>query len=96
MKQFKYGNSSPPNISSSVYIDSDNNSSNYNYPYPAPNSNTKPPIFQRNWFIILMLLFISPAGIFLMWYFKEWKTITKVIISIFFIFYFTIYCGVLS
>lgn len=60
------------------------------------NENEKPPVFQRNWFMIIMLIFITPVGIFLMWYYKEWKPIIKIIISIFFIFYFMIYCGMFA
>lgn len=59
-------------------------------------SNEKPPFFQRTWFIILMLIFVSPVGIFLMWFYKEWNTIIKIIVSIFFIFYFMINCSVLG
>jgi hypothetical protein len=64
--------------------------------YPANKATAKPPVYQRNWFITLMLLFASPIGIFLMWYFKEWKTWIKIVISLFFIYYFMIYCGVVS
>ena len=53
-----------------------------------------PKFYEKTWFIILMLIFISPVGIFLMWYFKEWNIEAKIIISIVFIIYFTIYCGV--
>lgn len=53
------------------------------------------PFFQRTWFIILMLIFISPVGIFLMWRYKEWNTAVKVIISVFFILYFSFYCALI-
>lgn len=77
------------------YID---NNQYYDVNNPSPDFKNKPklPFYQRNWFIILMMIFVSPVGIFLMWYFKEWKTIIKVIISVFLIFYFMIYCGMLS
>lgn len=65
-------------------------------PHSSSENKSKPPILQRNWFLILMLLFASPIGIFLMWYFKEWKLSTKIIISVCFIFYFMVYCGVMS
>ena len=67
----------------------------YNYQSTIPENKYKPPIFKRNWFLILMMIFVSPVGIFLMWYYKEWKTVIKIAISIILIFYFTIYCGIL-
>lgn len=74
-------------------VPQENNSQGY---HNDNGSNEKPPFFQRTWFIILMLIFVSPVGIFLMWFYKEWNTIIKIIVSIFFIFYFMIYCGVLG
>lgn len=59
----------------------------------APPNKKKLPVFQRTLFIIVMLLYITPVGLFLMWYFKEWKTAVKLVISIFFIFYFMMFCG---
>lgn len=78
------------------YVDNSNQYYNSDNQSPDFKNKQKPPIYQRNWFIILMMIFVSPIGIFLMWYFKEWKTITKIIISVFLIFYFMIYCGMLS
>lgn len=51
--------------------------------------------YRKTWFIILMLFFVSPLGLFLMWYYKEWKAPVKALISIFFIFYFMIYCALI-
>lgn len=52
----------------------------------------KLPLSMRTWFQFLMLFFISPVGIFLVWYHKEWKAPIKVIISIIFVLYFTFLC----
>lgn len=49
--------------------------------------------YQKTWFMILMLIFVSPIGLFLMWYYKEWRVPVKVLISVFFVFYFMIYCA---
>lgn len=62
---------------------------------PVASENVKP-FFQRTWFIIVMLLYFSPVGIFLMWYFKEWNPIIKVMVSLFFTVYFTAFCGAIS
>lgn len=78
-----YYQQSTMNYSTQGYYNGDDNNNNIE----------KPPFFQRTWFIILMLIFVSPVGIFLMWYFKEWNKGIKIVISLFFIFYFTIYCG---
>lgn len=64
--------------------------------FSKPEGKSKLPVYRRNWFILLMLFFATPVGIFLMWYCKEWKTFIKVIISIFFIFYFMMYCEVVA
>lgn len=50
-------------------------------------------ILCRTWFQIFMLFIFSPLGIFCLWYYKEWKTPIKVIVSIFFILYFTFMCA---
>ncbi|MGV3155481.1 hypothetical protein [Staphylococcus simulans] len=49
--------------------------------------------YQKSWFVILMLIFLFPVGLFLMWYFKKWNnpirwilTVIIVFISIFSIF----------
>lgn len=60
-----------------------------------PPEKEKKPFFQRTWFIILMLFFISPVGIFLMWRYKEWNTAVKIMISVFFILYFSFYCALI-
>lgn len=100
----KTGSYNYPNYQQSSVNNNDSyyyqqNASNYNtqsYYNENDNSNDpkKIPFYQKTWFIILMLLFVSPVGIFLMWYFKDWHKIIKIILSLFFIFYFVIYCGV--
>lgn len=57
------------------------------------NNPNRPTFFKKTWFIVIMLFFISPIGIFLMWIYKEWNVIIKILISLFFIFYFSVYCG---
>lgn len=37
--------------------------------------------YQKNWFVILMLLFVFPVGLFLMWYFKKWNKPTRWILT---------------
>ena len=57
------------------------------------NNPNRPTFFKKTWFIVIMLFFISPIGIFLMWIYKEWTVIIKILISLLFIFYFSVYCG---
>ncbi|PTJ41295.1 hypothetical protein BU021_02210 [Staphylococcus simulans] len=39
--------------------------------------------YQSTWFTILMLLFIFPVGLFLMWKFKKnWKLWVKILITV--------------
>lgn len=38
--------------------------------------------YKRNWFIVLMLIFIMPVGIFLMWYYKKYSTPIRVTFTI--------------
>ncbi|MBU5305179.1 hypothetical protein [Eubacterium callanderi] len=42
----------------------------------------KEPWYKRNWFVILMLIFLPPIGIILMWVFKKWSTATRTVLSI--------------
>lgn len=79
---------------------SNNNYKNFNtYEVSEMNGEKQLPAKQKNnilcrtWFQIFMLLTFSPLGIFCVWYYKEWKTPIKVIISIFFILYFTFMCA---
>lgn len=47
--------------------------------------------YQKNWFIILMLLFIPPVGLVLMWVNKNFNKVIRIILSIIFGFYTLIY-----
>ena len=42
---------------------------------------TPRPWYLQDWFIILMLVFVVPVGIFLMWYSSGWKRDTKIIVT---------------
>lgn len=42
----------------------------------------KEKIYKRTWFIILMLIFVCPVGIFLMWKYKDWSKTVKIIVAI--------------
>lgn len=37
--------------------------------------------YQKNWFIILMLIIFFPVGLLLMWKFASWNKMTKWIIT---------------
>ncbi|WP_268222150.1 hypothetical protein [Staphylococcus ureilyticus] len=37
--------------------------------------------YKTNWFVILMLIFIFPLGLFLMWYFKKWNKTTRWVVT---------------
>lgn len=42
---------------------------------------TEKKFYQKNWFIILLLILFWPVGLFLMWKYAEWKKPVKIIIS---------------
>ena len=41
-------------------------------------------IYEKNWFIILMLVVFFPVGLFLMWKYSKWHKTVKIIISVLF------------
>ena len=41
-------------------------------------------IYEKNWFIILMLVVFFPVGLFLMWTNAKWHKTVKIIISVLF------------
>lgn len=84
------------NNSNVNYTVAPENNQKFSTPPPIISVKQNTPIYNRNWFILLMLFFATPVGIFLIWYCREWKTVLKVIISIFFIFYFMIYCEIIA
>lgn len=38
--------------------------------------------FAKNWFVILMIIFVFPIGLFLMWKCSTWKTRIKILITV--------------
>lgn len=38
--------------------------------------------YKSNWFVILSLIFFFPLGLFLMWYFKKWSLMARIIVTI--------------
>lgn len=40
--------------------------------------------YQKTWFIVLMLIFVFPVGIFLLWKYKKFNSIGRIIISVLF------------
>lgn len=55
-----------------------------NNSYIPNNNNNKPPFYKQKWFMWLMLLFIPPVGIVLMWLYSGYKKVPKVVLSLFF------------
>lgn len=65
------------------------NQGNYNYGYspggnpPPDNRPPKEKWYKRTWAIILLLLFVWPVGLYLMWKYKQdWSKAVKIIVSI--------------
>lgn len=44
-------------------------------------------MYEKSWFVILMLVLFFPVGLYLMWKYTEWKKFIKVIISTIFALY---------
>ena len=40
--------------------------------------------YEKDWFIVLMLIVFFPVGLFLMWKYSKWHKTAKIIISVFF------------
>ena len=56
----------------------------------------KTPLWQKNWFIMLMFFVVPPVGIVLMWYGKkEWNKVIKVVLSVIFGLYFFLWSLIL-
>lgn len=47
------------------------------------NQKTKQKWYKKTWFIVLMLVFVAPLGIFLMWKYAKWNKIVKVVVTLF-------------
>lgn len=45
---------------------------------------TEKKFYQRDWFIVLMLIVFFPVGIFLMWKYTSWKKVAKIIVTVIF------------
>lgn len=52
--------------------------------------NGKEPFYTKSWFMWVMLIFIAPVGIFLMWKYRNFNKILKVVLSVFFGFVFLV------
>ena len=37
-----------------------------------------PPVYKRTWFIVVMLIYVFPVGLFLMWKYTNWKQWVKI------------------
>lgn len=44
--------------------------------------NEKQKFYKKTWFVILMLIFVFPLGLFLMWKFTSWKKPVKIVVTI--------------
>ena len=42
----------------------------------------KKKLYEKTWFIIVMLLFVFPVGLFLMWKYSSWNKVAKIIVTI--------------
>lgn len=49
-----------------------------------PQAQEKEPFYKNNTFIILMLFFVSPVGIVLMWFFQKFNLKTRIVLTLFF------------
>lgn len=44
----------------------------------------KEKFYQKTWFVILMIIFVFPVGLILMWYYKKFNNIARIIITVLF------------
>lgn len=89
-----YSNPSPQN--NILHMD-------YSYQYNPSNvavnltkdhpSHNRKSIVKQVWFIIVMMIFVAPVGIYLMWNYTAWKRTTKIILSVVLILYYTSFCS---
>ena len=40
-----------------------------------------PPVYKRTWFIVVMLIYVFPVGLFLMWKYTNWKQWVKIAVT---------------
>ncbi|MBE5984662.1 MAG: hypothetical protein E7248_15360 [Paenibacillaceae bacterium] len=52
----------------------------------ATNQPKKVPFYQSGWFTILLLIFFFPVGLYLMWRYKKFNMVARVIVSALFVF----------
>ena len=38
--------------------------------------------YEKDWFVILMLILCFPVGLFLMWKYSRWPSVAKIIVTI--------------
>ena len=53
----------------------------------VPGRRSADPFYARGWFILLMLVLIPPLGIFLMYYFKRFSLIPRILLTVIAVFY---------
>lgn len=53
----------------------------------VPGRRSVDPFYARGWFILLMLVLIPPLGIFLMYYFKKFSLIPRILLTVLAVFY---------
>ncbi|MEG1107167.1 MAG: Ltp family lipoprotein [Eubacterium sp.] len=47
----------------------------------------KVPFYRKSWFVILLIIFIPPAGLVMMWVNKQFSKVARIILTIFLVFY---------
>lgn len=47
------------------------------------NDNKVVKFYEQTWFIIMILIFFFPVGLFLMWKFSNWNKVVKIAVSVF-------------
>ena len=52
----------------------------------STNQSKKVPFYQSGWFTILLLIFFFPVGLYLMWRYKKFNMVARVIVSALFVF----------
>lgn len=74
-----------PKCGASIHIQqSFSTEQNFDTPQHPTHAYKPKKIYQKNWFIILMLIVFFPVGLFLMWKHSNWNIVIKIIISMFF------------
>lgn len=66
-------------------LDGDNNDYFYNANPPKINLPIKQKWYTKAWFTIFMLIFFFPVGLYLMWKYRTWNKLVKIIITAIFV-----------